>query len=158
VGFSLQLVLFGNVARTTVSVLIGNDSPNHARNASTFYTFCSASVGAILLVVMECTRAQIAGIYTQQPEIADYLKAILIIYPLGAMCELVIGTQNTLMRLIGKAKLMTFLLIGFFTIGVGSFASLFGFACGWGVVGMAGAFVMMTLGLNITYRVIIQKN
>jgi Na+-driven multidrug efflux pump len=155
-GFLFTIGLgFSNVTRQRVSGYIGKKSPVQAMNAARFFTFMAACVGMIFLILIECLRYPIASIYTPFPEIQDIIAKLLVPYGFGAVFELIVGCQNTLMRLTGRAMVMTYLMLGYFVISLGMLSYLLGFVAGLKVPGMVLAFVIVTLALNVNYFVLI---
>jgi len=108
-GFLFTIGLgFSNVTRQRVSSYIGKESPVQALNAARFFTFMAAVVGLLFLICIESCRYGIASIYTPLSDIQEIIAKLLIPYGFGAVFELIVGCQNTLMRLTGRAMTMTY--------------------------------------------------
>jgi Na+-driven multidrug efflux pump len=79
----------------------------------------------------------------------------LIPYGFGAVFELIVGCQNTLMRLTGRAMIMTYLMLAYYVVSLGILSYILGFVVGMKVPGMVLAFVVVSAMLNCNYFVII---
>jgi phosphotransferase system glucose/maltose/N-acetylglucosamine-specific IIC component len=69
--------------------------------------------------------------------------------------ELIVGCQNTLMRLTGRAMIMTYLMLAYYVLSLGVLSYLLGFVVGMKVPGMVLAFVIVSAMLNCNYFVVI---
>lgn len=103
-----------NVVRTRISNYIGEEKPDCCRNSAKFFVFVSFCVGLVFMVITETFRYSIAGIYTPLPSIRQLIADSLIPYGIALICDILIGCQNTLMRLIGRPMLLTYCMLFFY--------------------------------------------
>jgi len=151
-GFLFTVGLgFSNVTRTTVSNHMGSKDGNKSKNAARFYTFLSGLIGIVFFILIEIFRYPIASIYSPLPEIQEVIATLLIAYAFGAVCELVLGCQNTLMRLTNRAMTMTYIMLVLFVFVLGCLSYLLGFVAQLHVPGMVGAFVIVTFLVNTSF-------
>lgn len=151
-GFLFTIGLgFSNVTRTRVSNYMGSNDAIKCKNAAQFFTFSSACVGMIFLILVETCRHAIASIYSPLYVIQDIIKDLLIPYGFGAVFEVILGSQNTLMRLTNRAMIMTYIMLVLFVAGLGSLSYSLGFVAGMGVPGMVTAFVIITFLVNTCF-------
>ena len=151
-GFLFTVGLgFSNVTRTRVANYMGSKDAVKSENSAKFYIFLSAMVGLMFFVLIECFRYQIASIYSPLPVIKDIIATLLIGYAFGAVCELILGCQNTLMRLTNRAMTMTWIMLSLYIVTLGCLSYFLGFFCGYGVPGMVMAFVVVSFLVNISF-------
>lgn len=142
---------FGNITRTRVSNYMGSNEPVRCLNAARFYTFAAFCVGVICLLMIVTHRYFIANIYSPLMIIQDILADTMIYYSFGSVFELVLGSQNTLMRLAGRALTIVYVNLALFFVLLGFLSIVFGFILGMHVPGMVLAFVIVTFSINCTF-------
>ena len=87
-----------------MSTYVGGGKSVQAKNSSYFYITWCAVLGFILLFVFPLNAENIADVYSPLERIKAWIRPILYVYAIGAMCEMVNGTQNTLLRVAGKTS------------------------------------------------------
>ena len=151
-GFLFAVGLgFAIAARTRVSNLMGSQDAVKTKNAAHFYKFLSFCVGFIFFILMLSFRHQISEIYSPLPQIKDIIATLLIYHAFGAICEVVLGTQNNLMRLTDRAMTMAYIMLALYVVTLGTMSYLLGFVFGMLVPGMVLAFVIVQLITNIIF-------
>jgi Na+-driven multidrug efflux pump len=105
---------FANVTRQRVSNYVGANRKIQARNAAVFFQCICIAIGFVCVTLVLCLRNYIPSIYTPLPEIQDLLSNILIGYGIMCFLDCGVGSMMTLMRITGRANLMTLLTFCFF--------------------------------------------
>lgn len=105
---------FGNVARTSVSNYVGGGKHVQAKHSSHFFIAMSAFLGVVLMIVLPLNAGSIASVYSPLEPIKAWIRPVLYIYAVGALFEMINGTQNTILRVGGKTSQVVGIVISTF--------------------------------------------
>lgn len=146
---------FGDVIRTRVGNLIGQNKCSQAKNLMSFCLSINCICGGIICIVIVLFNYQIAGLYSHLDDVRNLLSEIMQIGIPFAFSIFFIGGTIVLMRLIGNAKKLVWMsgigLVVFFGIG----AYLLCFRTNLGVIGLVIADNVGYPVLAIAYMTVI---
>jgi Na+-driven multidrug efflux pump len=102
---------FANVSRTTVSTYVGGKKSVQAKNSSYFFITWCAVLGVLALILLPLNAENIASVYSPLESIKAWIRPILYVFSIGAMFEMVNGTQNTILRVVGKTSKVVLIVV-----------------------------------------------
>lgn len=157
-GYSFTVGLgIGDAVRIKIGNLIGEKKFLQAKNKAWFYIFITFAFGAIYGIIMFYSRDKIASLYSSLDEIQNCLEEILFWYGIGYMFEFSIGTLNVVMRLVGYASVMIWCSFVYYILVWGGLSLLLGFGLGYGVVGIAQAYIIAQVLVSLSYVAVLLK-
>jgi Na+-driven multidrug efflux pump len=142
---------FANVTRQRVSNYVGANRKTQARNAAVFFQSICIAIGLVCVTLVLSFRNYIPRIYTPLPVIQNLLSNILIGYGIVCFLDCGNGGMMTLMRITGRANLLTLLTFSFYGLSLAVMSYLLSSVAGLGVKGLVLSFIMNSIMLNGVY-------
>jgi Na+-driven multidrug efflux pump len=140
-----------------VSNYVGGGKYVQAKNSSHFFIAMSAFLGVVLMIVLPLNACSIASMYSPLEPIKAWIKPILYIYAVGALFEMINGTQNTILRVGGKTSQVVGIVISTFLVLLVAVSLVFAFALEMGDCGLILGFDAAVIVANFIFFFMIRR-
>jgi Na+-driven multidrug efflux pump len=142
---------FANVTRQRVSNYVGAKRNTQAGNAAVFFQSICIAIGFVCVTLVLSLRTYIPCIYSPLPVIQELISNILIYYGIVCFIDCGNGGMMTLMRITGRANLLTLLTFCFYGFSLAVMSYLLSSVAGLGVKGLVISFIINSIMLNVVY-------
>ena len=89
---------------------------SQVKNGTLFYVFISGFLGLCIFFIVFFLRFHISTFYSTNLNVQECIAQVLIPYSFGTICELILGSQNTLMRLTHRARQLFWIMMTFYLL------------------------------------------